>query len=75
MSTATISEREINVRDAVQRQLEWDPTVDASAVLAGTVSSWPQREAAEEAAAHPPGTARVDNRIVVEGRQPADEQC
>jgi len=32
MATATISESDIRVRDAVMRQLEWDPTVDASAV-------------------------------------------
>jgi len=48
---------------------------DDTAVLAGTVASWPQREAAEEAAAHAPGIARVDNRIVVEPREPLDEQC
>jgi len=48
---------------------------DDTAVLAGTVASWPQREAAEEAATHAPGIARVDNRIVVEPREPVDEQC
>jgi len=48
---------------------------DNTAVLAGTVGSLLQREAAEEAAAHAPGIARVDNRIVVEPREPADELC
>jgi osmotically-inducible protein OsmY len=48
---------------------------DDTAVLAGTVGSLLQREAAEEAAAHAPGIARVDNRIVVEPREPVDEQC
>jgi osmotically-inducible protein OsmY len=48
---------------------------DDTAVLTGTVSTWPQREAAEEAATHAPGIACVDNRIVVEPREPTDELC
>lgn len=47
-----------------------------TAVLNGTVGSWLQREAAEEAAAEAPGIARIDNRIVVEPRDtPVDEIC
>jgi osmotically-inducible protein OsmY len=48
---------------------------DDTAVLAGTVGNCLQRDAAEEAAAHAPGIARVDNRIVVEPRESADEVC
>jgi osmotically-inducible protein OsmY len=40
--TATITEAHVRVRDAVMRQLDWDPEVDASAVgvtaLNGTVT-------------------------------------
>jgi osmotically-inducible protein OsmY len=32
MSTATLTTKDVRVRDAVMRQLEWDPQVDASAV-------------------------------------------
>jgi len=32
MTTATLSETDIRVRDAVRGQLDWDPEVDASAV-------------------------------------------
>jgi osmotically-inducible protein OsmY len=37
-----------------------------TARLSGSVSTWLQRESAEQAAAHVPGIARVDNQIVVE---------
>ena len=48
---------------------------DDTAVLTGTVGTWLQREAAEEAAAEAPGIARVDNRLVVEPPAAVDEQC
>jgi osmotically-inducible protein OsmY len=74
-----------DVREPIVEALHRNASVDAqhilvtvtddTAVLAGTVGSWPQRDAAEEAAAHAPGIVRVDNRIVVEPREPADEQC
>jgi hypothetical protein len=57
------------VRDAAMRQLDWDPEVDNTAIVAtltGAVGSWLQREAAERAAANAPGITTVDNRIVVE---------
>jgi osmotically-inducible protein OsmY len=47
-----------------------------TAVVSGTVSTWLQREAVEEAAAEAPGVARVDNRLVVEPRDTSvDEIC
>jgi osmotically-inducible protein OsmY len=54
-------------------------TVSGNTVtLAGTVSSWVQRESAERAAADAPGITTVDNRIVVEPPAPEavpDELC
>ena len=32
MTTATLTDADVRVRDAVMRQLDWDPEVDASAV-------------------------------------------
>ncbi len=32
MSTATLTEKDVRVRDAVLQQLEWDPAVDASGI-------------------------------------------
>ena len=32
MTTATLTDTDLRVRDAVQEQLEWDPEVDASAI-------------------------------------------
>ena len=46
-----------------------------TAVLTGTVGTWLQREAAEEAAAEAAGIARVDNRLVVEPPEAVDELC
>lgn len=49
-----------------------------TAVLAGRVRTWHERESAERAAMHAPGVARVDNRIVVEapgGPDLIDEIC
>ena len=49
------------------------------ATLTGTVGSWLQREAAENAAGSAPGIARVDNRIVIVPSfvldDLSDEQC
>jgi osmotically-inducible protein OsmY len=67
--------------EALHRQASVDAqhilvTVSAdTALLAGTVASWPQREAAEDAAAQAPGIGRVDNRIAVEPREREDELC
>ena len=46
MSTATLREADERVRDAVMRQLDWDPEVDASDVHADA-----QREATSKKAA------------------------
>lgn len=51
---------------------------DDKVVLDGTVSSWMQREAAEQAAGAAPGIKQVVNRIVVvphEPREPVDDMC
>ena len=32
MTTATLTQADVRVRDAVMRQLDWDPEVDGSAV-------------------------------------------
>ena len=75
MSTATLTEADIRVRDAVQRQLEWDPSVDASAVgvaaldgavtLTGFIDSYRGKLAAERAAKRVRGVRAVANDIDV----------
>jgi osmotically-inducible protein OsmY len=60
MTTATLSEKDVRVRDHVQQQLEWDPEVDASAIgvaakdgsvtLTGYIDSYAGRLAAERVA-------------------------
>ena len=72
-----------DVRHRIVAALHRNANVDAqhifvtvtgdTAVLAGTVGTWLQREAAEEAAAEAPGIARVDNRLVVEPPAAVDE--
>lgn len=74
-----------DVRHRIVAALHRNANVDAqhilvsvtgdTAVLTGTVGTWLQREAAEEAAAEAPGIARVDNRLVVEPPAAVDEQC
>jgi hypothetical protein len=85
MTTASITQTDIRLRDAVVHQLDWHPEVDASAIsvtvsngvvtLKGTVRSWLQRDAAERAAGSAPGIRRVDNQIVVEPADPVDERA
>ena len=63
MTTATLTDADVRVRDAVMRQLEWDPRVDASAVgvaaqngtvtLTGFIDSYSGKLAAERAAKPP----------------------
>ncbi len=75
MSTATLSSTDIRVRDAVLRQLEWDPQIDASAVgvaarhgavtLTGYIDSYAGKLAAERAAKHVRGVRAVANDIDV----------
>jgi osmotically-inducible protein OsmY len=45
------------------------------AKLAGSVTTWQQRETAEHAAASAPGITRVKNEILVEPLEPVDEIC
>jgi osmotically-inducible protein OsmY len=60
MSTATLSEKDFRVRQAVTEQLDWDPAVDASGVgvtaregavtLTGAINTYAGKLAAERAA-------------------------
>ena len=60
MTTATLTEADVRVRDAVMRQLDWDPEVDAAAVgaaaksgtvtLSGFIDTYSGKLAAERAA-------------------------
>ena len=60
MTTATLTEADVRVRDAVMRQLDWDPEMDASAVgvaarngtvtLSGFIDTYAGKLAAERAA-------------------------
>jgi osmotically-inducible protein OsmY len=85
MSTATLSEADVRVRDGVMRQLEWDPQVEASAVgvaakdgavtLTGYIDSYAGKLAAERAAKRVRGVRAVANDIEVRlklGRTDAD---
>jgi osmotically-inducible protein OsmY len=85
MTTASITGTDIRVRDAVVRQLDWDPDVDASAIgvsagdgvviLTGFVESYSERLAAEQVAKHVRGVRAVANDIAVRhmvGRTDAD---
>jgi osmotically-inducible protein OsmY len=75
MTTAQLSEIDVRVRDAVMRQLEWDPEVDASAVgvaaregtvtLTGYIDSYAGKLAAERAAKRVRGVRAVANEIEV----------
>lgn len=75
MTTAALTEADVRVRDAVMRQLEWDPEVDASAVgiaaqhgtvtLTGFIDSYSGKLAAERAAKRVHGVRAVANDIEV----------
>lgn len=75
MSTATLTEHDLRLRDSVQRQLEWDPQVDASGIgvaatrgaitLTGYSSSYAGKLAAERAAKRVRGVRVVANDIIV----------
>jgi osmotically-inducible protein OsmY len=75
MTTATLTEADVRVRDAVMRQLDWDPEVDASAVgvtatrgtvtLTGFIDSYAGKLAAERAAKRVHGVRAVANDIGV----------
>jgi osmotically-inducible protein OsmY len=75
MSTATLSDTDVQLRNAVQRQLEWDPEVDAASIgvtasggavtLTGWVDSYAGKRAAERAAMRVRRVRAVANDIVV----------
>jgi osmotically-inducible protein OsmY len=75
MSTASLTDADVRVRDAVLRQLEWDPELDASAIgvaaksgtvtLTGFIGSYSEKLAAERAAKRVRGVRAVANDIEV----------
>lgn len=75
MTTATLTEADVRVRDAVMRQLDWDPEVDASAVgvaarngtvtLTGFIDTYSGKLAAERSAKRVHGVRAVANDIEV----------
>ena len=75
MSTGTLTDTDLRARDAVMRQLEWDPEVDASAIgvtaqsgtvtLTGYINSYTGKLAAERAAKRVRGVRSVANEIEV----------
>ena len=85
MSTATLTDLDVQVRDRVLHQLEWDPEVDASGVgvtakngvvaLTGYIDTYSGKLAAERAAKRVRGVRGVANDIDVRlklGRADAD---
>ena len=75
MSTITLTDRDIETRDTVLRQLTWDPEVNAEAigvsaregavVLTGFIDSYAGKLAAERAAKRVRGVRAVANDIQV----------
>lgn len=75
MTTALLTEADVRVRDAVMRQLDWDPEVEASAVgvaaekgtvtLTGFIDTYSGKLAAERAAKRVHGVRGVANDIDV----------
>ena len=75
MATITLTDIDVRVRDAVLRQLEWEPEVDASAVgvaaktgtvtLTGFIGTYSGKLAAERAAKRVRGVRAVANDIEV----------
>ena len=85
MSTATLSEKDLKLRDAVVEQLDWDPAVDAAGIgvaahegaitLTGFINTYAGKLAAERAAKQVRGVRAVANDLVVKliaGRTDAD---
>ena len=85
MTTMNLTERDLQVRESVMRQLDWDPEVDDSAVgvaaadgvvtLTGYIDSYAGKLAAERAAKRVHGVRAVANDIEVRvklGRTDAD---
>jgi osmotically-inducible protein OsmY len=75
VSTASLTDTDVRVREAVTRQLDWDPEVDASAVgvaarngtvtLTGFIDTYAGKLAAERAAKRVHGVRAVANDIEV----------
>lgn len=75
MSTASMTDLDVSTRDAVLRELEWDPEIDASAIgiaakggvvtLTGYIDSYSAKLAAERAAKRVRGVRAVANDIEV----------
>ena len=75
MSTATITATDVRLRNAVVRQLDWDPEVDASAIgvaardgvvtLTGFIDSYAGKLAAERVLKRVRGVRAVANDIRV----------
>lgn len=75
MSTSTMTDKDVRVRDHVQQQLEWDPEVDAGAIgvaakdgsvtLTGYIDSYAGKLAAERVAKRVRGVRAVANDIEV----------
>jgi osmotically-inducible protein OsmY len=85
MSTATLTEKDVRLRDAVVQQLEWDPAVEASGIgvttrggavtLTGAINTYAGKLAAERAAKRVAGVRAVANDLEVTlgaGRTDAD---
>jgi osmotically-inducible protein OsmY len=85
MSTATLMEKDVRLRDAVVQQLEWDPAVDASGIgvtarggavtMTGSINTYAGKLAAERAAKRVSGVRAVANDLAVTlgaGRTDAD---
>jgi osmotically-inducible protein OsmY len=85
MSTATLTDLDIRVRDRVLHQLDWDPEVDAGGIgvaardgvvtLTGYIDTYSGKLAAERAAKHVRGVRGVANDLEVRlkiGRTDAD---
>lgn len=75
MTTGSLAETDVRLRDAVTRHLDWDPEVDASAIgvaarggtvtLTGYIGSYSGKLAAERAAKRVHGVRAVANDIAV----------
>src|SRR5687767_2042592 len=75
MTTASISHRDVRLRDDVVRQLDWDPEVNASAIgvaagdgvvtLTGFIDTYTGKLAAERAVKRIRGVRAVANDITV----------
>lgn len=75
MTTASLSQADMRIRDAVSKELAWDSQVDASAIgvaakdgavtLTGFIDSYPGKLAAERAAKRVRGVRAVANDVQV----------